>query len=337
VVGVFEIRQRNFDLTDIPEDWSDLFSGSSFRGGGQDMRIRLSPGTVTTDFLVSFYEPYFMNYDIGFGFELFNSQADRFDYDERRQGGEIRFSRRFIDHSIGISFRTEDFELTDLDGDVSQTIRDLEGDNRVNTINPFWIYDTKDHPMFPTTGVRSNLQLEKAGTFLGGDFDYRKAKWNFDTFFPIWEQDRKSIHVLYFGYQAGWVEPVDDTGVVPVFDRFYAGGRGTVRGFEHRGIGPRENGDPVGGEAMMAATLEYSYPLYQNFLRGALFVDTAALVPEFGDLHEEDFRVGVGVGIRFQVPMLFGQVPVSLDFGWDIDKLEGDETEVFSFSMGEIF
>jgi outer membrane protein insertion porin family len=119
----------------------------------------------------------------------------------------------------------------------------------------------------------------------------------------------------------------------PIFERFYAGGYGSLRGFDFRGVGPRQLDTAVGGDFLALASAEYSFPILEKNLTGVVFLDMGTV--------EDSFTIGtwrstVGVGIRFSVPF-FGPVPFAFDFGFPITKDSDDEEQVFSFSVGTSF
>lgn len=118
----------------------------------------------------------------------------------------------------------------------------------------------------------------------------------------------------------------------PFFEKFYAGGLGSVRGFRYRGISPRSGPeeDPIGGDFSLTGTVELNFPVAGDVLRGVVFADAGTV--------EQDFELGtirssVGVGIRLTLP-IFGQLPLALDLGFPITKDDQDDTRYISFSLG---
>jgi outer membrane protein insertion porin family len=117
----------------------------------------------------------------------------------------------------------------------------------------------------------------------------------------------------------------------PVFERFYAGGFQTIRGFAFRGVGPVVNGAEVGGDFMFLNSIEYQIPIRANDqLYAVAFVDSGTVE---SDVSIRNYRVSAGVGLRIVVPML-GPVPIALDFGFPIIKAADDQTQIFSFWVG---
>ena len=91
---------------------------------------------------------------------------------------------------------------------------------------------------------------------------------------------------------------------------FFAGGAYTVRGYEERKIGPIDSvsKDPLGGEAMIVANVEYTYPLI-SFIKLAVFCDTGNVWAKLGDIGNGGFKSGVGLGVRIKTPI----GPIMLD------------------------
>jgi outer membrane protein assembly factor BamA len=101
-------------------------------------------------------------------------------------------------------------------------------------------------------------------------------------------------------------------------------------------MGPHENGDPVGGDAYVFASLEYTFPLFVEVLRGAVFFDVANLTNTFEDMFHDVWRRTVGFGIRFMIPQM-GNIPVTLDFGFPLKEGPDDERQTVMFDIGRLF
>jgi outer membrane protein insertion porin family len=110
-------------------------------------------------------------------------------------------------------------------------------------------------------------------------------------------------------------------------------------------VGPKyEDDKPIGGNFQLLGTAEFSFPIFQDLLRGVFFVDSGTVIEEYlpgpdprlasalGDFFKDEMRVTAGFGVRIKVP--FFPAPVALDFGWPLQKKRDDETQVFSFSVG---
>jgi outer membrane protein insertion porin family len=117
----------------------------------------------------------------------------------------------------------------------------------------------------------------------------------------------------------------------PVYDRYFAGGYSTLRGFDFRGASPVTQDIRVGGDFEWLNSFEYLFPLTaDDMMHGVVFVDYGT-VEENVSLH--DMRVAPGFGLRVTVPAM-GPAPIALDFAWPIASAPYDDKQVFSFSIG---
>jgi outer membrane protein assembly factor BamA len=204
------------------------------------------------------------------------------------------------------------------------------------SLAPAIIYDSRDSIIFPTEGARAEFRFEYAGQCLPGDFNFNRINTEVEGHVTIHETEGHLRHVLSASATFGWIHGARQARDVPLIERNYAGGRDGPRGFEFRGVGPHQSGDPVGGEALALGTLEYSYPLFVEFLRGAFFYDIGTLTPKIELMAHEKWRNTVGFGIRFLIPQL-GNIPVKLDFGFPLSKREEDERQTVTFDIGALF
>ncbi len=121
----------------------------------------------------------------------------------------------------------------------------------------------------------------------------------------------------------------------PVFERFYGGGFGSIRGFDFHGVTPRAGlfNDRVGGKFLLLTGAEYSIPVYGKNIRGVTFIDMGTVEEEF---EITSWRVGFGFGLRVVIDFL-GPVPMVFDFGFPLASDDQDDTRVFNFSFGASF
>jgi outer membrane protein insertion porin family len=117
----------------------------------------------------------------------------------------------------------------------------------------------------------------------------------------------------------------------PIFEKFFAGGYQSFRGFRFRGVSPRVYDVTVGGEFLTLGTVEYMVPLMANdSVQAVVFSD-------FGTVEENvtfrHFRASVGAGLRITVPAL-GPVPLALDWAVPVADQPYDDRQLFAFYFG---
>jgi outer membrane protein insertion porin family len=324
-------EQRNFDITNWPDSWSDVFSDRAFIGAGQRFRITLEPGTEQTNASILFSEPYIFDQPYSFTGELYYRDRLREDWRETRGGGRVSFGKRFdLVHSALLTFRGEDVNVHDIeDDDAIPPIRapeilEREGHNTLTSLALQLRRDTTNRGPLLYRGTSSMLGWESYGV-LGGDFTFQKLSAGWDMYVPVYEDllDRRTVLALHA--DAGWI-----WGSAPFFERYYAGGIGTVRGFRFRGISPRDGlaEDPIGGDFSITGSAELSFPLYGESFRGVLFTDVGTVERE---MQIGTIRSSAGFGFRMLTPMLGD---IALDFALPLSKSGEDETEWLSFSFG---
>lgn len=334
LVGSISLDNRNFDLFAVPRTWGEFFRGRSFKGDGQRLLIQFEPGTEVTRFRISFTEPYLFDQRIRFDSSAYLFQRGRDGYDEQRLGLSLALSRRFdggfLDGwAIEGSTRFELIDIMDVDVFAARQIREQCGDHTLATLKGAIVRDQTDSRLFPTEGYRLSFAWEQAG-LLGGDFTFSKPSFSAAWYKTLQTDilDRKSV--LAVRADVAYI-----FGDYPMFEAYYAGGFGSLRGFAYRGISPR-NGvykNAIGGNFIVLTGAEYSFPLYGQNLRGVTFVDMGTVEEGFGI---SAWRVAAGFGVRLQVDF-FGPVPIVFDFGFPLIKQGDDNTQVFNFAFGASF
>lgn len=325
-IGFVEIEQRNFDISNWP----------TFTGAGQDMKFRFEFGTARRDFELSFTEPWMFDRPTSFGFDLFNKVRLRerslgLGFDEERRGGDVRLGREFSDTLKGnLTYRLEGIDISNIAEEASSDLKNEAGKNTLSSMIFGISKDTRDSVFNPTSGMLLSDSVEIAGGLFGGDKDFVKTILGTSWYFTPREE-----FVLELRLRAGVVDSFGESKNVPIYERFFAGGANTIRGYRERRVGPRDaaSNDPIGGESMFLAGAEWTFPVVQ-YLKGAIFYDTGNVWRRVNDFGDGKFKHGVGVGIRVNTPI----GPVRLDFGYPlvVDKDE-ERTGRFHFSLSRGF
>ena len=327
LLGNVTYTERNFDIFAWPSSWEQVKRARAFRGAGQTFTISAEPGTEFSRFRLDWREPYLMDqpYSLGLGAFMFTSQRES--YDETRFGLTQSLGHRFANRWYGeLATRQEIVNIGKLDDNAPQDVRDVRGDNALLGIKGSLVRDNTDSRWLPSKGDRLSLSYEQ----VTGDFNFGRATADYHAYQTLYLDPLDRKHILAERAAVGGI-----IGDAPVFERFYGGGLGSIRGFKYRGISPRQGADddPVGGDFSLFLGTEYTFPLIGEVLRGVIFLDTGTVERE---LEIKDYRASAGAGIRLHLPF-FGPVPMSLDFGLPIRKADQDDTQLVSFSIGWVF
>ena len=319
VVGFIEVEQRNFDIMNWP----------TFVGGGQRISLRAETGSSKNNMMLSFTEPWVMDRPISFGFDIYAREREREDdtgyaYDEERVGGKLRLSKQFGEFDrAGISYKWEEVDISNFEPNVSAALRAEEGKNTVSMVGFNYSHDQRDSIYSPRKGWVASGNFDIAGGVLGGDKDFYRVILSGSYYVPLAYDS-----VLEFRAKTGVVDAYGDSSSVPIFERFFAGGASSIRGYEQRGVGPQDSvtKDPIGGESMIVSTLEYTVPVL-DFLKLAVFVDSGNVWADLGDYGSGGFKSGAGAGARIKTPI----GPISLDYGYPLNDEPGEEDQSGKF------
>ncbi len=333
-IGSVTIDNRNFDLFDWPRSWEEFLRGQAFRGDGQRLNIRLAPGTELSQFRINFTEPYLFDKPLRLDIAAYLFERPREGWDEERLGFNVTLGKRFEGGALDGwalegSLRFEQVEVDDLDALVPSDVRDERGDNFLTSMRAGLIRDTTDSRVFPTSGYRFSLGWEQVGA-LGGDYDFGRPAAGITWYKTVRTDVLDRKHVLALRADASFI-----VGDAPIFEGFFGGGFGSLRGFTFRGVSPRRGilDTPVGGDFILLTGAEYSFPLYGDSVRGVTFLDMGTVEEDF---EITDWRASVGFGFRVKLDF-FGPVPLVFDFGFPISENDQDENRVFNFSFGASF
>jgi outer membrane protein insertion porin family len=367
LVGFAEYYQGNFDLFNPPK----------FTGGGQKFRLHVALGTLQQDYLMSFIEPWFLGRKLTLGVDLYyrNLAYQSLDnvYDEIRAGGRVSLSRTLFnnDFVIGsVSYTLEDVGivlnppfhqfvndgsrptptapatpgtiggLTSPGGlpggavrpNLPDAILDEVGYHVLSKVGASLAYDTRGGGMLPNKGQRTSLATEFVGGPLGFDKEFYKldlnTAWYFKGFAPG--------HVLEIVGRTGVAHSLE-SGDVPFYERYYLGGMYSLRGFNYRGISPRQPGlnEPIGGDTYWFGSAEYSIPIIEQehglSLRFAMFYDIGDVDAKSYGYTMSNFDDNWGLGLRINLPI----APIRLDYGIPIhhDYYNGSSGK-FQFGVG---
>ncbi|MEZ6132057.1 MAG: BamA/TamA family outer membrane protein [Planctomycetaceae bacterium] len=335
IVGSFVWDERNFNLFRPPQTFADIIEGRAWRGGGQRFRLEAAPGDQVSRYAISWTDPYFMYSDYSLGLSGFYFNRFYPDWDETRLGGRVTVGKQWTpEWSSNVSLRLEDVEI----GSVRNTqasiglgtpmsvpeLEAVKGSNFLSTVGASISYDTRDSSLLPSEGHFITGNFEQAF----GDFNYPRLEGEARQYFTMFRRpDGSGRHVLTLAGNLGWSG--DDT---PVFERYYAGGFQSFRGFAFRGVTPRgEDNISTGGTYQMLGTAEYRIPITaDDMINLVAFTDMGTVEQE---VRADNFRITVGLGLRVVVPAM-GPVPLAFDFGFPVRSNPEDDERIFSFYVG---
>lgn len=331
LVGHVIYNEQNFDIANLPKSWREIVAGEAFKGAGQQLRVAVSPGTKLNTFSIGFKEPFL--YDQPVAFDLIGSGWSREQecYDEDRLKGYVGLTKRYEDDwRRGISIRAENVEISDIEDDAPKEVKEAKGNNDIFGLRLFIKKDTTDNRFRPSIGYIFDAGYEQ----VGGDYNFGVVSATQRWYKTLHEDLAERKTILETKIHGATIAGGD----APIFEKFYAGGTRSLRGFDYRGVSTRglqtnvinpEYKDPIGSDWIVTGSSEIAIPLSSEAISALFFVDAGAI--DTGGI-----RASVGTGIQIMVPM-FGEVPMRFEFATPFLKEDEDETRLFTFYIGALF
>ena len=328
----------------------------NFRGRGQNLRARVSVGSLRQQIDFGFTEPRFLGRDLRAGLDLYSYRYDLSDYasyDTQSTGGTARLGFPLTQNaSMSLRYQLRQDKVSvagDLCGDnggvasVSEILCLQRGAYITSLIGYGLRIDKRNDPIQPTRGWFADLNQDLAG--FGGDVKYLKTETDAGWYWGF-NKDFIFSAVGSAGYIEGW-----GGDNIRINDRFYKGGS-SFRGFEIAGIGPRDtttDTNALGAKLYAIGTFELTVPTLlpeQYGIKAALFSDfgTAGQLDDVDRLGADGrpnanikdnlgLRASAGLSIDWKSPM----GPIRFDFSHILAKEDYDRTETFRFSTSTRF
>ncbi len=228
----------------------------------------------------------------------------------------------------------------DIDSDVNSI---CNGGLRKWTINTWtlqagWQRDSRNKFFAPTRGAYQRIGAEIA--LPGSDLEYYKIGYEVGRYFPLW-----GSYSLLAKAEIGYGDGYGETGSLPFYQNFYAGGVRSIRGFEDNTLGPTEASSlnssyrqPLGGAFKTIGGLELIIPTPMSkgdsdTAQFSAFLDVGNVFKDFDAFETDEIRASVGLSLKWQAPV----GPIIINLSTPIKDKEGDRTEGIQFSFGQQF
>lgn len=318
-----ELSQGNFDLFN---------RRSFFQGDGQKFRLRLQLGSLSSEALLYFEEPWLFERQLAAGFTVYrtSSEYNSSYYTQVSTGGEVFLRKRLFELVDGrLSYTYEVVEISDVTDLASGLV--TTGQQSISRVGLQILRDTRDKIIGTTTGNRVEFNIDVAGGAFGGDVNYYKLEFRGAQFYPVFELQNQVVSVIA---RAGVIDNFGDSAAVPYYYRYFLGGPYTLRGFEYNDVGPRDNLNFIlGGKSYGMLSLEYSMDVVDP-IRVAAFYDAGFVNTDAYDFNPADLHDNVGFGIQLFV----AGAPLRLDYAIPLTTNPGaDKGGQFNFSFGTRF
>jgi outer membrane protein insertion porin family len=314
------------------------FNESNFLGRGQSLSFSFDTTADAASATLNFVEPYFLGRDLAFGIDLFYETSDNDNSDFSTQEIGVRPSFEFPvgdSSTLEVRYTLSSDEIFDVSPDSSPILRAEEGTQFVSGPGYTFVWDSRRLGLDEDTEFLVSFGQDFAG--LGGDTSYIRTTGRAIAQTTAFN-DELTFRSIFEG---GALNMLDDD-VSTVTDRFFLSTR-QLRGFEFRGLGPRdtgaENEDALGGNYYAVARFEADFPLglpEEYGVTGGVFFDIGSLwgldntAGATGEV-DDDFhlRSSVGLSIFWTTPI----GPLTFNFANVLQQESYDEDQLFDFTI----
>jgi outer membrane protein insertion porin family len=336
-----------------------LILGASYQenniwGTGNSINLGINHSSYQTAYNFSYFNPYYTVDGVSRGYSVSYRKSD-FDqrniarYSTDAIGASVNFGYPISEVSrINFSFGIENTHIKEgvyPAQEISQFLA-REGDNfNLFTIQASYSMSALNRGLMPTGGKSQAVSFEM--TVPGSELEFYRFNYNGQIFFPL----MKGL-TLRLGTRLGYGDSYGGTETYPFYKNFYAGGFGSVRGYETNSLGPRStpspnggfnNPEPIGGNALVTFNAEIIFPLPfvedQRQMKSVFFIDGGNVFNTdcleissiCTDIKDGELRYTAGIAVTW----ITGFAPLSFSISTTLNEKNGDETESFQFELGK--
>ena len=353
------------------------FSSVEKFGRGQTLALQAQLSSLRQLFLLRFVEPYFLDTQWTFAFDIFNQSRAFGTFSRNATGGTLTWgyplsyeARTFVTYKledVGVITGTRGFSNF---GGVrepveSSSVANLFRGGVTSSVRGSISWDSRNNRLFPTGGYNHTAFLEVADTVTGSENIFLRYGGFMRHYRPLY-----GPFVLKLNAEIGITQSRDPLGV-PITERYLIGGITDVRGFRPRSLGPillvSQPGDvgqplgrlPLGGNLQLIWNSEIEFPLFKRVqISGVVFLDagnaynleerycagsagsgSTSISAKFDPCFR--FPDSIVNGLRYSVGFGFRWFspigPLRFEWGIPLDRQPGEEPLVFEFTIGNFF
>lgn len=313
-------------------------------GSGTSLGLDVNTSHVNRTIALSQYDPYFTIDGVSRVTDVYYRTSQPLyylgdsDYKVVTAGGSFKLGVPFTEIDrvfFGLGAESTNITLSVNSPPAYQTYVSKFGTQTTNI--PFtvgWSRDGRDSTLVPTKGRYQQANAE-IGTPIG-DLTYYRLLYQNQYYVPL-----NKGYVLAFNTEAGWGHGYGGKSF-PITKNYFAGGIGSVRGYETSTLGPSQtdalgNTIPTGGSSKLVGSVEFTFPIpgsgVDRTLRLFTFMDAGNVFREGQMYNISELRYSYGLGLSWISPL----GPLKFSFGFPFRKKAGDRTQRLQFQIGTAF
>jgi len=306
-------------------------------GSGNALALAVNTSSINRTISLTYTEPYWTVDGVSRTLELYNKNIDPTglsvaQFSSSTLGAAVGFGVPVSEiDTINYGFRVEHTSLSLFDNSPPvyfQFVQDFGYVTNSYIASAGWSRDTRNDILYPTFGRLQSALVEIGLPF--GDLAYYKLQYINQSFWPVYDE-----FVLMLRADLGYGDGFSGK-PFPFFKAFYAGGVGSVRGYETGSLGPRDiYGNTLGGKRRIVGNAELFYPILkgERSVRISGFFDAGQVYVNGFQPQFENFRYSAGVGLAWNSPI----GPLKFSYATPISSIPEDRIQKFQFQVGSVF
>lgn len=303
-------------------------------GMNRQVSLRIGYNSLERLYAINYLDPWFLEMPLQLKATVFLNERDEKNIDTkvimyrfRKEGLSLGVEKQYSSTVKGELYY--DYVLADtfdVQPDIVLTDKDT-GKLGISSLRPGITYDTRDNPFDPRNGIVAGLTMKLASSAFFSETNFAKIVFNGSLYHEL-----SKPFVLAAALRLGVAHAWGSSEILPLVERFFLGGRSTVRGYAQDTLGPRGGaGNPTGGNAFIETNLELRTSLGKG-IGLVTFLDSGNVWQKAGDINWS-LKHAVGLGLRYNTPV----GPLRVDYGYKLKKEEGLSRGEIFFSIGQAF
>ncbi|MDD5175652.1 MAG: outer membrane protein assembly factor BamA [Sterolibacterium sp.] len=313
-------------------------------GSGKTVGVQVNTSKINQVLSFSYTDPYYTIDGISRGFDIYKRHTDTSSlsavgtYGSSSIGGGVRYGLPIAEDdyiSLGLSVDATKLTVDDYSPEIyQQYVNNFGAASTTLLTTAGWLKETIDSRLYPTKGTSNRLVGELG--LPGGSLHYYRATYQHQHFIPVPLFSKK--FTLMLNGEAGYANGYGGKNL-PFFKNFFAGGIGSVRGYDSSSLGPIDplSGYSLGGNRRLTGNAEFLFPLpgsgQDKSLRLGVFVDGGQVWAQGQKISLGELRYSTGFSLAWSSPM----GPLKFSIANPLNRKPGDRVQRLQFQLGTVF
>jgi outer membrane protein insertion porin family len=305
--------------------WTDY----NFVGGGRQLSVTGTYSNVNSTFDVKLLQPRFVTPKSSLTLDASQQQQTYQTYTGNISGFDPHLDYKLSSSLTAFAgWRLEYMKFNSVNASTIKAIGGFRREGILSGPSAGVTFNNTEDPFNPQSGEIISLLGNLSDHSFGADYRYWRVLAEAKKYQLVGWQTALTTRL-----KIGLSDTLGTIGDIPLSERFYSGGEGSVRGYGLRRIGPLSaSNDPLGGLSLIEGSVELRRPLFWKF-NGALFFDCGQVATQPYDLRVDALQCGYGPAAGMNSPV----GPINFYVGFPTEKPRGDSSWQFYFSIGQYF